>query len=618
MLLQINDGTMSFGGDVLFDHIHLEIREGQKTALIGRNGCGKTTLLKIISGVLPLEGGTVVKSPNTTVGYLTQTAFADESLTVRQEFDRIWAPLLKTKAEMDELSAAMAKQYDQAQLARYAALQQRFEALGGYQYNQEQITLFTRFGFALDDLDRPLANFSGGQKTRIAFVKLLLQKPDLLLLDEPTNHLDMATISWLEGYLQKYPRAILVVSHDRMFLDHVVSQVYEMEFGKLYHYSGNYTASRQQKKADFARQQAAYQRQQAEIERLSALIEKFRYKKNKASFAQSKIKYLQRMDRVEKPREDKKNIRLSFDPRFRGGASVLTVDQLAIGYQSPPLATVSFTVRSGQKLAVIGPNGSGKSTLLKTLMGQVAPLSGEYLYGHQIQPGYFDQTLAEFTTERTVLEEIWDSHPEYDQTAIRKILGQFLFTADDVYKSCRVLSGGEKVRLALAELMLSQANLLILDEPTNYLDIPGKEALESALEEYSGTVIFVSHDRYLIRRLATAILVIDGAQSGYWPLNYDEYCQRQDAAPPTAAEAKPEPAAERPSDAKQQRANAKKAASLEARIAKAEDELEALRQLRYDPEYYHDYRRMAELEDQIDEKHNEIEHLMADWEKVAS
>ena len=616
MLLQVNNGTKDFAGEVLFEDIHIELKEGKKVAIIGRNGCGKTTLLKIISGLLMLDKGQIIRNSNMTIGYLSQQAFEDESITVQQEFDKVFDQLLKIKKEMDEISLKLESDYDENLLKRYSDLQNRYEAGNGYNYNQEQITLFTKFGFSVDDLSRPLSTFSGGQKTRIAFVKLLLQQPDLLLLDEPTNHLDMATIEWLEGYLQKYPKAIVIVSHDRMFMDKIVSEIYEFEFGKLNHYSGNYSSYVEQKKIMFERQQSAYRRQQAEIERLEAQVEKFRYKKNKAAFAQSKLKYLERMDRIEKPREDTHNFKLKFDAKLRGGQSVLTVDDLTIGYDKP-LCKVNFNVRSGQKLAIIGPNGLGKSTLLKTLIGQVQPLSGEFMYGHQIDVAYFDQTLAEVTTDKSLLEELWDEYPEYDHTAIRKILGQFMFTADDVYKSCNVLSGGEKVRLSLAKIMVSKANLLILDEPTNHLDIMGKEALEDALSQYTGTVIFVSHDRYFIQKLATNILYIEGDKTQYYALNYNEYLDKINGRTVNVNTVKEVVEQTPVSSAKQQRENAKRTVQLERMISKAEEELEALRELRFDPEYYHDYQKMQQLDEEIDDKHNEIAHLMEEWEQYA-
>ena len=617
MLIQVNNGTKDFAGEVLFEDIQFEVREGKKIAVIGRNGCGKTTLLKVISGLLPLDRGTLTVGSNVSIGMLSQQAFEDESLTVQQEFDKVYADLLEIKSRMDQLSGQLEREYDDLTLRQYADLQQIYESRNGYNYNQEQIILFTRFGFSLEDLSRPLSSFSGGQKTRIAFVKLLLEQPDVLLLDEPTNHLDMATIEWLEGYLLKYPKAIVIVSHDRMFLDHVVSEVYEFDFGHLNHYSGNYSSYVAQKKQMMLQQEAAYSRQQAEIERLNALIDKFRYKKNKAAFAQSKIKYLDRMERIEKPRENTRNFKLRLEPRLRGGNSVLTVDNLTIGYDHP-LCTVSFQLISGQRLAVIGPNGLGKSTFLKTVMGIVPPLSGEFMYGHQIEVGYFDQNLAEVSSNKTLLDELWDEYPDYDHTAIRKILGQFMFTADDVYKTCNILSGGEKVRLALAKLMLSKSNLLILDEPTNHLDIMGKEALENALLEYTGTVLFVSHDRYFIQKLATSILSIEADRTGYYQLTYDEYREKLQGQTAPAQKAEKEVPQEKPvASEKEKRENAKKLKALERQITRAEEELEQLRGLRFEPEYYHDYRKMEQLEEEIDEKHNEINRLYQLWEQYA-
>ncbi|MCR5066801.1 MAG: ABC-F type ribosomal protection protein [Erysipelotrichaceae bacterium] len=616
MLLKLKNVAKQFSGEDLFSEANLEIKNNEKVAIIGRNGCGKTTLLRLITGEYEPDRGEVIRNGGLTLGYLSQKAFDDENMTVREAFDQMYQGLLEVKREMDGIAEKLEENYDEKLLDRYAYLQQYFEMQDGYNYNQQQLTLFTRFGFSLDDLDRQISSFSGGQKTKIGFVKLLLTKPDILLLDEPTNHLDMQTIEWLEGYLKKYPKAIILVSHDRMFIDKVVSEVYEMEFGRLNHYAGNYSSYVEQKKQQFLTQQSAYRHQQMEIKRLEEQIEKFRYKKNKAAFAQSKIKYLERMERIDKPRSDQRRLKLHFESSVRGGNQVLTVEDLTIGYDIP-LCTVSFQLTNGQRLAIIGPNGLGKSTLVKTLMGQVEALGGDFMYGHQIQVAYFDQQLAQIDSTKTVLEELWDMYPEYDHTAIRKILGSFLFSADDVFKQCNVLSGGEKVRLALAKMMLSHANLLILDEPTNHLDIAGKEALEDALMDYDGTIIFVSHDRYFIKKLAQQILYIEGKKTTLYKLNYEEYLDKIRGIEPVK---KPEaqPKDEKPAvDAKTQRANSKRAAMLEKQIARAEEQLEELRALRFEEEYYHDYQKMNQLNEQIDDKHNEIARLMEEWEQYA-
>jgi len=626
MLLRVSNVTKQFSGEDLFSNINLEIKGTEKVAIIGRNGCGKSTLLKIIASLEEFDKGEIVKGySDVSIGYLQQKAFDDETKTVQEVFDEMYHHVLNIKEKLDDVAKQLENDYSEELMNRYASLQQEYEALDGYNYNQQQLMLFTKFGFSLEDLDRPISTFSGGQKTRIGFVKLLLQKPDLLLLDEPTNHLDVTTIEWLEGYLSKYPKAIIIVSHDRMFLDKVVSEVYEFEYGDLNHYVGNYSQYVELKKQAFERQSAAYKNQQAEIQRLETLIEKFRYKKNKAAFAQSKITYLEHLDRIEKPKIEEKHFKLKFEKNVRGGNTVLTVDNLTIGYdQNKPLCTTTFQVLSGNKLAIIGPNGLGKSTLVKTLIGQINPLNGDYLYGHQIEIAYFDQQLAQINSDKTVLDELWDLYPDYDHTTIRKILGSFLFTSEDVFKTCNVLSGGEKVRLTLCKIMLSHANLLVLDEPTNHLDIAGKEALENALAEYDGTVIFVSHDRYFISKLATSILYVEGEKTKYYALNYQEYEDKIHGIVPLQQETKKAQAkqvveeAKTATDSKTQRENAKKAASLERQIAKAEEELEQLRALRFEEEYYHDYNKMNELNDKIDDKHNEIEHLMEQWEQYAN
>lgn len=607
MLYQINKGTKSFGPDVIFENIQFEVKNTEKIAVIGRNGCGKSTLLKVITGELSLDSGTIHKASGTTIGYLHQKAFEDEACTVQEEFDKIYVDLLKIKEQMDELAEKMSTDYSERVLEQYSRLQAEFERRDGYTYQQEQLSIFTKFGFTFEDLNRPLSTFSGGQKTRIAFVKLLLTKPDILLLDEPTNHLDLETIEWLEGYLKRYPKAVVLVSHDRMFLDRIVEEVYELEFTTLRKYVGNYSNYITQKENDAERQLNAYKRQQKEIERLELLIEKFRYKKNKAAFAQSKIKYLDRMERIEAPSAETKNFKAHFRPRIKGGKQVLQVDQLTIGYDRP-LCTIDLEVLKGQRIAVLGPNGKGKSTFVKTLMGLVPPLSGEFMLGHQIEVGYFDQQLAQFSTNKTVLDELWDDFPEYDRTQIRTTLGSFLFSADEVFKTVDVLSGGEKVRLSLAKLMLQQGNFLILDEPTNHLDILGKEALEEALSDYEGTILLVSHDRYFIQKIATSILVINEDGATYYPMNYQDYSERAEVAVEKEVEKKPQKEIKKRTD------RSRDIKKLEKQIDEMETKLEELRNLRFEPEYYHDYQKMNALDEQIDDVHNQIAHLMEQWE----
>lgn len=610
MKYQIHKGTKQFGADVIFEDIQFEIRNTEKIAIVGRNGCGKTTLLKVIADIEHLDKGEIHAESTLTIGYLAQTTFSNDNALVQDELEHAFDKVKELGKQLEVATQAMSDDPSEENMNRFANLQQRFEEMGGYTYHSELMTIFTKFGFQEEDLKRSISTFSGGQKTRLAFVKLLLSKPDVLLLDEPTNHLDIDTIEWLEGYVKRYPKAVVLVSHDRMFLDDVVDVVYEIEYGVMRRYPGNYTNYVNTKKSDLEQQKSAYVRQQKEIQRMEELIEKFRYKKNKAAFAQSKIKYLDRMERIEDPKSDEKTFKARFTPNVRGGKRVLEIKDLTIGYDQP-LCNVNLEILQGQKVAIIGPNGKGKSTLMKTLMQQIPPLSGGFLLGHQIEIGYFDQELAQFDTTNTVIEEVWKDFPDLNRTEIRTALGCFLFSGDDVFKTVDCLSGGEKVRLSFVKLMLSHPNFLMMDEPTNHLDLIGKEALEDSLSEYEGTMLFVSHDRYFISKLATAILVIDDGKATYYPLTYNEYMHKEPIQVVKAKEVKVE---EKP---KRQINYGKEISKLEKKIEAKEKELEELRELRFDPEYYHDVKKMDDLDAQIDDVHNEIEHLMAQWEEYS-
>ncbi len=613
MKYQIHKGCKYYGPTTVFEDIQFEIRNNEKIAIVGRNGCGKTTLLKAIANVEPLDKGEIHKENNLTVGYLQQTTFADDHARVIDELEKAFQYVKSIGRQLDEISEQMVHDHSESILNKYANLQQQYEELGGYTYHSDMMSVFTKFGFCEEDLEREVGTFSGGQKTRLAFVKLLLSKPDVLLLDEPTNHLDIDTIEWLEGYVKRYPKAVVVVSHDRMFLDDVVDVVYELEYGIMRRYVGNYTNYVNTKKSDVEQQKSAYARQQKEIQRMEELIEKFRYKKNKAAFAQSKMKYLDRMERIENPNVDNKSFHARFTPNVRGGKRVLEVKDLKIGYDVP-LCEISVDILQGQKVAVIGPNGKGKSTFLKTIMGDIPPLSGNYLLGHQIEVGYFDQELSQFNPYNTVLEEAWNDFSDLNRTEIRTALGCFLFSGEDVFKTVDCLSGGEKVRLSFVKLMLAHPNFLIMDEPTNHLDLIGKEALEESLQDYEGTMLFVSHDRYFISKLATAILVIDGDQATYYPMNYNDYMHKNEQitvqeTPTVKKENKKQPV---------RNINyAREIKKLEKKIEEKEAELEKLRELRFEPEYYHDYKKMSELDSKIDDVHNEIEHYMEQWEEYS-
>ena len=611
MNYQINKGSVSYGANLVFEDVQFEVKNTEKIAIVGRNGSGKTTLLKVIMGQLLLDQGTIYKMNGISIGYLAQSGFEDESKTVKEDCLPVFEHLFETQSNLEECMQLMVEDHSEDTLMKFAQLQEQFESLGGYTYQAEMMTVYRRFGFEAEDLEQTLNTFSGGQKTRLAFVKLLLSKPDILLLDEPTNHLDLETIRWLEGYIKRYPKTVIVVSHDRAFIDATAEIIYEIEYGSCTKYVGNYSNFVKQKQENQLQQEKLYKRQQEEIQRLNMLIEKFRYKKNKAAFAQSKIKYLERMDKMESPsKSDDKTFHARFRSGKRGGKTVLEMYRLAVGYDHP-LVTVDLRIQHGQRIAVLGANGEGKSTLVKTVMGQLSALSGEMLWGHQIEPGYFDQQLAEFTRTHTVLEELWNTYPDMEQTQVRTILGSFLFSSDDVFKALNVLSGGEKVRLCLAKLMLKNANFLVLDEPTNHLDIVGKEALEQSLMDYDGTLLFVSHDRYFISKMATSVLVLDQGQAHYYPYGYEQYINEKsvDVLPSKKEEVKVACEVKRkasPSDIKK----------IEAKIEKQEKKLEEMRALRFEPEYYHDIHRMNELDSQIDDVVNELEHLLAKWEEM--
>lgn len=615
MNYQINKGSVAYGANVVFEDLQFEVKNTEKIAVVGRNGCGKTTLLKVIMSELTLDKGSIFKMNGITIGYLAQTVFQDEARTVQEDFMQVFEHLFEVQRKLEACASKMETDYSEAVLERYASLQQQFEGLGGYTWQAEMMTVFSRFGFSEEDLMRPLNTFSGGQKTRLAFVKLLLSKPDILLLDEPTNHLDLETIRWLEGYIKRYPKAVILVSHDRAFIDGIAEVVYEIEYGQCTRYTGNYSSYVKQKQANQEQQAKLYVRQQQEIERLNALIEKFRYKKNKAAFAQSKIKYLERMERIEAPtKSDDRKFKARFHSGKKGGKTVLETHQLKIGYKQE-LATVDLRIEHGQRIAILGPNGQGKSTFVKTIMGLLPPLSGEYLLGHQIEPGYFDQQLAAFTGTNTVLEELWNENPELDHTQIRTVLGSFLFSSDDVFKTVDVLSGGEKVRLCLAKLMLKNANFLILDEPTNHLDIVGKEALEDALINYDGTLLFVSHDRYFISKMATSILEIKDGKATVYPYGWQQYQEMEEGAKKqpisnTPKKEEPKPVAVR------RKASLSDIKKVETKIETQETKLEQLRELRFEPEYYQDASRMDELDQTIDDAVNELNRLMSQWEEM--
>ncbi len=500
MLLQIQDGSLSIGGQSILSHFSFEIKGNEKIALVGRNGSGKTTFLRLLSGELSLDrndqnpSARIITSRKLTIGLLRQQAFSDVSLTVEEE-------LLKACPCPDK--------WDRERFA----------------WEQEYDRIFTGFGLKKEDKKKPLSCFSGGEQTKIALIRLLLEQPDILLLDEPTNHLDMSTVEWLERYLKSYPHAAVIVSHDRFFLDQTVDTVYEIQSRRLFCYAGNYTAYRKQKHKNLLLAEKAYKHQKEERERLEQLIERFKHKPKKAAFARSRKKILERMPSIEKPMEDDAHIFTEeISPEIISSKWVLEAEHLQIGYDKT-LLEVTIRIRRGQKIGIIGPNGIGKSTFLKTAAGLIPPLKGKCMLGLHVITGYFDQQTAALSSDQTVSEHFHSLFPNLTEKEVRSILGAFLFPGRDAFKKVSQLSGGEKSRLVLAELFQSRPNLLLLDEPTNHMDIPAKETLESAFQAYSGTLLFVSHDRYFIRQVADSLLIFDEQSVLYYPFGYVHYLE---------------------------------------------------------------------------------------------
>lgn len=624
MQIKIQNGTVDLSGEPILKKVNIEINTESKIGIVGRNGCGKTTLLRLISGELsiskddPDNVGYHIVSGKPVIGSLSQMTFKDDSVTMLQEIRSAYSEILSMKDRLAVLHEAMDREPSEENINSYTTLLDRFTLEGGFYFEKEYEAAIKRFGFTDAEKMKPLTDFSGGQRTKIAFLKLLLSKPDLLLLDEPTNHLDVEAVSWLEEYLASYKKAVVIVSHDRMFLDKTVNEIYEIEHGKTHRYHGNYSKFTEQKAVIRQQQAREYEEQQKEIARLNELIEKFRYKANKAAMAQSKIKYLERMELIEKPESyDNRTFHAEFEPDFQSVKDVLTVRDLSIGY-TKELSKVSFDVKKGQHVGIIGGNGKGKSTLLKTIVGAIPSLGGSYIIGGNVKIGYFDQQMAQFSSNKTVLDDFLDAFPHLTNFEARSALGAFLFTGDDVFKTVDMLSGGERVRLALCKIFKKKPNFLILDEPTNHMDILGKETLEAMLSEYSGTLLFVSHDRYFVKKVAHHILSFNEDETKWFEFGYDEYEEYmnkpkveeiKDISPVKSKRNYTTPGKEK---AKRERAIKK----AEALIEKLEAELDSLQNEIQKEENISDYVKLTELQVQIDEKEMLLLEAMEELENL--
>lgn len=626
MRIEIINGSVEYDGNTVLSEINFSVSDKEKIALVGRNGSGKTSILKCISGEVPLVSGTgdekfsfsISGAPK--IGYLQQVSLNDD-LTLRQEILSAYKEVVGLENKLQNLLDKMSENPSDENVGAYSRAMERFENIGGYLYKKEYLTAVSKFGFSAEDLDKKLSCFSGGQRTKIALMKLLLEKPDVLLLDEPTNHLDIAAVEWLEGYLKNYKNSVVIVSHDRMFLDRIVGVVYEIEYGVTTRYKGNYTAFLAQKQQAYDKALKDAKWKSAEIDRLRKIVERFRYKATKAAMAQSKLKEIERLGTVETPRRfDTSTFASSFQPEYESVRDALFVKDLVFGYDKP-LGEISLAVERGQKIGVIGSNGTGKSTLLKTITGLIPPLSGDVRFGVKTRVGYFDQTIAATKSELSVLEDFRAEFPELNDGEIRKTLGGFLLSGDDVFKCVKDLSGGEKVRLALSKIFRRRPNFLILDEPTNHMDIIGKETLEKLLMDFSGTVIVVSHDRYLINRVAKSLIVFENGGVRYFDGTFDEYEEREKETAEEVAKEKPEKTkktgGERYVESKEEARRKHRAEFLEKKITALEEELSRAQAKLDDETVNTDYKKVMAVEEEIKTIEEKLDPLITEWTELS-
>lgn len=626
MRIEIINGSVEYDGNTVLSEINFSVSDKEKIALVGRNGSGKTSILKCISGEVPLVSGTgdekfsfsISGAPK--IGYLQQVSLNDE-LTLRQEILSAYKDVVGLENKLQNLLDKMSENPSDENVGAYSRAMERFENIGGYLYKKEYLTAVSKFGFSAEDLDKKLSCFSGGQRTKIALMKLLLEKPDVLLLDEPTNHLDIAAVEWLEGYLKNYKNSVVIVSHDRMFLDRIVGVVYEIEYGVTTRYKGNYTAFLAQKQQAYDKALKDAKWKSAEIDRLRKIVERFRYKATKAAMAQSKLKEIERLGTVETPRRfDTSTFASSFQPEYESVRDALFVKDLVFGYDKP-LGEISLAVERGQKIGVIGSNGTGKSTLLKTITGLIPPLSGDVRFGVKTRVGYFDQTIAATKSELSVLEDFRAEFPELNDGEIRKTLGGFLLSGDDVFKCVKDLSGGEKVRLALSKIFRRRPNFLILDEPTNHMDIIGKETLEKLLMDFSGTVIVVSHDRYLINRVAKSLIVFENGGVRYFDGTFDEYEEREKETAEEVAKEKPEKTkktgGERYVESKEEARRKHRVEFLEKKITALEEELSRAQAKLDDETVNTNYKKVMAVEEEIKTIEEKLDPLITEWTELS-
>ncbi|WP_144463604.1 ABC-F family ATP-binding cassette domain-containing protein [Siminovitchia fortis] len=640
LLLQVQQITKYFGADLILSNIKLELHDRDRTALVGRNGAGKSTLLKIIAGELSHDSGQIVKPKDVTIGYLSQHTGLESNLTIWEEMLTVFDDVREMEQKLRDIEQKMSDPANYEQdgayeklLSEYDRLQEKFKEIGGYQYESDIRSVLHGFRFFEEDHHTHISTLSGGQKTRLALAKLLLTKPDLLILDEPTNHLDIETMAWLEKYLQNYPGALLLVSHDRYFLDQIVTQVYELSRHEISIFHGNYSKYLQQKAENYERDMKLFEKQQGEIAKLEDFIQRNLARASTTKRAQSRRKQLERMKIMDRPAGDEKSASFSFSIDKQSGNDVLSLVDGAIGYDGNPLAkNIGLSLTRGDSIALVGPNGIGKSTLLKTIIKKLPLLAGDIKYGSNVQIGYYDQEQADLSSNKTVLQELWDHYPLTSERGIRTVLGNFLFSGDDVLKTVSSLSGGEKARLALAILMLQKANLLILDEPTNHLDLDSKEVLENSLVDYPGTILFVSHDRYFINRIATKVVELTENGTVEYLGDYDYYVEKKmemaelekiarekmaDKSKAVSKTVDKKSYSQEKEMRKLERQRKRRISEIEEHVEQLEADLAEKEELLCRPDIYEDHEQSLAIHLEVEKIKDEIDQLMEEWTELS-
>ena len=642
MKIKINDGTFGYNGENFLENFSFEINNGDKIAIIGKNGSGKTTILKILTGELELHQPdnhpkVFEKIGNPSIMTLKQMTFDDETITLEDEICKCYQTVIDIENKLSAIQKELEKSYSDKLVDKFSKLNDEFERLDGYGYKSEMASILSSFGFSKSDKHKKLSEFSGGQKTKIAFIKLILSKPDVLLLDEPTNHLDIKAVNWLEEYISLYKKSVVIVSHDRAFLDNTINIVYEIEYKKLTKYIGNYSKFLKTKEETYESRLKHYESQQREIADIQAFIDRFRYKSSKASAVQSRVKYLEKLDIIPMPQKsDNKAFKSKIKPEIESGSNVLTCTNLKIGYdKNTPLATINLSLERGERLGIIGGNGIGKSTLLQTLTEKIPLISGHFKFGYNVIYGYFEQLASKYSSTKTIYQHFSEIYSNLDDREIRSSLGAFLFSGNDVNKQLSSLSGGELVRLELCKIFEKKPNLLILDEPTNHMDITSKETLENLLLSYTGTVIFVSHDRYFTNKIATKLLVFDCNEPKIFNGTYNEYIHpNTKIVEKVTKEIEKKPKAEKieypidyddpkPEDpilamnyyeaSKEKSKVENTLKKLESKSAEAEEKLKSLNQDFINPDIASDFIKLMEIQAEIEKTQNLIDKLANDW-----